>query len=266
MTIYQQMQVEKQNTEDAIAFIESKLAELPEGQLICTKDQKWYRHIGDKKIYIAKADHAVAEDLASKKYFEAVCKDLKRKLQGINYFLKNNNPDLDIAPKLLTHTSKYSQLLSPLFDTSNEDLAAWVREPYPKNTKYPQQLKYETVNGLYVRSKSEAMIALLLSEQQIPFRYEDALTLDGCTIHPDFTLRHPQTGETFYWEHCGRIDQPQYRSMFYKKIQLYMENDILPPRKLILTWETNLEPLSLGEIRHQIETHFGAGQSALALY
>ncbi len=265
MTIYQQMVSEKQNIEEAIAFIESKLLNLPEGQLICTNHQKWYHHVGDKLIYINKANRVVAEDLAAKKYFDTVLKDLKRKRKGINYYLKTNDPDLDLAPKMLSKESKYSPLLSPLFTASKEDLKVWAQGPYPKNTKYPQQLKYETVNGLRVRSKSEAMIALLLSEQQIPFRYEAPLTLNCCTIYPDFTLRHPRTGETFYWEHFGRLDQPGYRNTFYKKLQLYMENDILPPGKLILTWETNSEPLSIGEIRHQIQTHFDCMPGILAI-
>lgn len=258
MTIYQQLISEKQQLEKAIALNESRLDTLPEGQLVCTKEQKWYHHLGNQKIYIPKNRQALAEALAAKKYFTRANKDLRRKLQGVTHYLKTNDPDLDEAPKLLAPASKYKSLLTNLFVPSNPVLASWSRAPYNRNTRYPHQLKYETVGGLRVRSKSEAMIVYMLSQYQIPFRYEETLTLSGCAIHPDFTLRHPETGEILYWEHCGRMDQPQYRSSFYHKIQLYMENGILPPSKLILTWEDNENPLSVSEVRHQIETHFGS--------
>lgn len=256
MTIYQQLITQKQELEKAIAINEDKLHMLPEGQLVCTKTQKWYHHIGSQKIYIPKDQRSLAEALAAKKYFTCVNKDLQRKLQGIYYYLKTNDPKLDESTKLLEPTSKYRPLLTNLLTPVNPELETWAHACYERNTKYPHQLKYETIGGLRVRSKSESIIVFLLNQYQIPFRYEAALTLNRRTIHPDFTLRHPQTGEIIYWEHCGRMDQLEYRGAFYKRIQLYMENGIFPPSKLILTWEDAETPLSVREIRHQIESHF----------
>ena len=59
-----------------------------------------------------------------------------------------------------------------------------------------------------MRSKSEAMIAMSLYVQKIPYRYECELKLGSITLFPDFTIRHPETGEIFYWEHFGMMDKP----------------------------------------------------------
>ncbi|MFQ8777759.1 MAG: hypothetical protein ACLR78_10425 [Roseburia sp.] len=61
-----------------------------------------------------------------------------------------------------------------------------------------------------MRSKSEAMIAMLLHLNAIPYRYECALSLGGVTLFPDFTIRHPVTGVLYYWEHFGLMDDPAY--------------------------------------------------------
>ena len=79
--------------------------------------------------------------------------------------------------------------------------------PYEKNPKYPEHLIHKTVSGIYVRSKSESMIALQLYTEKIPFRYECALQLGETTLYPDFTILHPKTGEIFYWEHFGMMDE-----------------------------------------------------------
>lgn len=257
--LYNEMLREKQLLEATIQFIETKIATLPAGSLICggTKEQpRPYHHIDSAKIYISQKNIHLAENLAIKKYFTARLRDFRRKLKGINYYLKTNNPSLDTAPRLLKEDSKYSKLLAPLFKHKTEELAEWAATPYPKYSKYPQQLKYETVNGLRARSKSEAMIAMFLWEYKLPFRYEDELTLGNITIHPDFTIRHPETGAFYYYKHFGRIELEEYRKTMYWKLKLYMEHGILPPGQLIITWETKEQPLCASDILYQLEQHF----------
>lgn len=62
------------------------------------------------------------------------------------------------------------------------------------------------------------MIASYLYIKKIPFRYECALYLNGVLVFPDFTIRHPKTGEVYYWEHFGLIDQPSYVKRTMEKI------------------------------------------------
>ena len=134
-----------------------------------------------------------------------------------------------------------------------EQQAQWARDKYLQNKKYPDQLKHDTVIGLKVRSKSEAMIVRELVECKIPFHYEEELEIEGVRLYPDFTLRHPQTGERIYWEHFGRLDDGRYQKILCQKLQLYMQGGILPSDRLIITWETRENPLTLSEIHYKIQ-------------
>lgn len=252
---YNELLREKQRLEQMIDFVEKKLPELPDGQLNCAgtvENPKAYQYVNAAKHYIPKDNTPLIKNLAIKKYFTAQLSDFRRKLKGIRYYLKTNDPALDKAPKLLQKESRYCEFIAPLFRPKAQDLAAWAEEAYPKYTKYPGQLKHETVKGLKVRSKAEAMIAMQLWEHRIPFRYEEEISL-GATVHPDFTLRHPTTGDTVYWEHFGRADDPNYRNNALQKLQRYSDYGIFPPDRLIVTWETTAHPLLLSEIQWHIQ-------------
>ncbi len=79
------------------------------------------------------------------------------------------------------------------------------------------------------------------------------MTLGGVVFYPDFTVRHPVTGETFYWEHVGRPDDSVYRASFLDKLNLYIAHGIIPEQNLILTWETGNHPLSSAEVEQKIQ-------------
>lgn len=97
---------------------------------------------------------------------------------------------------------------------------------------------------------------MFLYTHQIPFRYECALYLGESVIFPDFTIRHPHTGETYYWEHFGLADDPRYCKSVCTKLQLYMSNGIIPSIHLITTYETKEHPLSSETVNKMIQDYF----------
>lgn len=147
-------------------------------------------------------------------------------------------------------------MLGSYFQTSSQQIREWQNMPYEKNPKYPEHLIHKTVSGIYVRSKSESMIALQLYTEKIPFRYECALQLGETTLYPDFTILHPKTGEIFYWEHFGMMDEPHYYNKAFLKLQLYTSYGIVPSVNLITTYETKTHPLSSEIIEKIIEHYF----------
>lgn len=98
---------------------------------------------------------------------------------------------------------------------------------------------------------------MMLYQKKIPFRYEEKLVLDGITIYPDFVIRHPVTGEYFYWEHFGMMDDEEYRNHACEKIKLYCKNGIIPSVNLITTYETKRDPLSAEKVEFRIQEYFG---------
>lgn len=79
---------------------------------------------------------------------------------------------------------------------------------------------HEALSGDMLRSKSEVIIANLLHERGVPFRYEQPLFAgDGTLRLPDFTITW--AGKTYYWEHLGRLDLTDYVEEWNQKRAWY---------------------------------------------
>ena len=86
--------------------------------------------------------------------------------------------------------------------------------------------------------------------------YECALPLGESVVYPDFTIRHPITGKTYYWEHFGMVDNPVYAKKAISKMELYMSHQIYPDIQLITTYETKEFPLVPETIEFNIKRFF----------
>lgn len=85
---------------------------------------------------------------------------------------------------------------------------------------YEEGKIYHTLTEFMVRSKSEVIIANMLHERDIQFRYELPLFAEDGTFYlPDFTLNW--RGEHWYWEHWGRMDLEKYRRHKAAKCRWY---------------------------------------------
>lgn len=113
-------------------------------------------------------------------------------------------------------------------------------KPLPEEVVRPTMSWYEsgksiaTLSEFYVRSKSEAIIANLLSDRSIPFKYEEPLFApDGTMYLPDFTVTF--RGEECYWEHVGRKHDSAYMAHWEKKKAWYDKHF---PGRLLITYES----------------------------
>lgn len=131
-----------------------------------------------------------------------------------------------------------------------------MNSTYEKNTNHPENLIYKGISNTLLRSKSEVLIDMLLRSHKIPFRYECALPLGNSIIYPDFTIRHPHTGNFYYWEHFGMMDNPAYIEKATSKLKLYAKHGITPGIQLITTYETQTHPLDPEIVEKFIEYHF----------
>ena len=218
----------------------------------CTNSTKWFITINQKQHYLKKSEIGLAKKLALKKYVKLKIKALEASLAEI----KLHETKTSTAEKALTallNDNAYVELLSDYFGKLDSEATVWANADYPKNTNYPESLVHPTVGGLMVRSKSESMIAIALSEQQIPFRYENLITIDDATFAPDFTILHPQTGQIMYWEHFGLMEDEKYLNDFSHKIMCYAKNQIYLGENLIATFETSDCPLDYQSINNKIK-------------
>lgn len=258
--IYQRMLQESKRLEAKIRDIERQIQLLPEGKLICAQygnNSKWFHSDGHKKQYIKKKDKQLAEQLAYKKYLTSLLEDLSNEHRAISFYLRHHQKEIPKSQQLLETSQEYKKLISSYFIPMKEELYQWTQELYEKNPYHPERANQRTSAGVYVRSKSEVLIATYLHMNQIPFRYECALSLGGMTYYPDFTIRHPKTGEVYYWEHFGMMDSPDYVKKTCEKIHTYTIHGIVPSIRLITTYETQECPLSTEMIEREIAYYFG---------
>ncbi|MBQ9060881.1 MAG: hypothetical protein IJ128_07045, partial [Firmicutes bacterium] len=116
-------------------------------------------------------------------------------------------------------------------------LQKWAKSPFEQSTYKPEEKIRLTSSGIYVRSKSEALIVEKLKDYGAPNRYEEILWLEGKDFAPDFTFRDAQ-GEPFFWEHAGMMGKEQYVRRHKYKMDVYERNGIVPWKNLILTYNT----------------------------
>lgn len=258
-TIYDQICEEYKRLQYQIKQLEQQISELPDGSLIIAKNRqyfKWYHKVGDAIQYLKKENYELAEKLAYKRYLSLQLEDLQHERAGINMYLNHHRLKTGKATQLLCGATEYSKLIESQVVPLADDLKAWMNEVYDKNQKYPEQLIHKSISGNYVRSKSESLIEIALCQHQIPYRYENSLTLNDITIYPDFTLRHPVTGKFKYWEHFGMMDNVNYAKNACDKLQLYTSNGLIPSIDVIITFETRDHPLTCDMIESMIQQHF----------
>lgn len=242
---------------EQIHTLQSQINALPDGKLICAFDgkyYKWYVSNGHQKLYLPKRERRIAEQLAAKKYMTLLMNELSQEKRAIDFYLNHHKLSDSKSAELLTNP-EYSDLLSSFFTPLSEELTQWMNAPYTTNQIFPEQLIHKSISGHLLRSKSESIIDTFLYLNKVPFRYECALCLKESTIFPDFTIRHPKTGQTYYWEHFGLMDNPNYYKNAYSKLQFYTSCGIVPSIQLITTFETKNHPLS-SEIVEKIVTHY----------
>ena len=256
---YEAIQTRQKQLSKEISKLQQEISTLPAGALLLVQNgkyTKWFQSDGHHPIYIPKRERALAQKLAYKKYLSTRLRILQEEQQANAKYLESHPSSMKDSFQALLNSPNYNHLFSSTFTPLSDELAQWMNEPFQGNPKNPEQLIHQTTSGILVRSKSESLISMLLHTNKIPFRYEAPLHLDGFTIYPDFTIRHPLTGEYFYWEHFGMMDNEDYRRKAYLKIDRYITNDILPSVNLITTFETRNSPLNIELVASYIQHFF----------
>ena len=104
---------------------------------------------------------------------------------------------------------------------------------------YAEALIHRTSTNIAVRSKSEVIVANTLTALGISYQYEQRLFArdnDKDFRLPDFTVSFD--GDTYYWEHLGMLNLPQYKRDWERKKQWYADNGFAD---LLLTSEDGLD-------------------------
>ncbi|MFS0756513.1 AAA family ATPase [Noviherbaspirillum sp. 1P10PC] len=130
----------------------------------------------------------------------------------------------DLFPFSLDSASETKRRMTNLFVTSHPITVQLAN----RKVTLDDRLIYRTDHGELVRSKSEWIIADKLHAAGINYVYEPEVMLAGKMRWPDFVISDERRGVTWYWEHLGRMDLPEYCERWEAKRLAYESERIVP--------------------------------------
>jgi len=235
--------------------IQGYLQTAPRGKLrICKKKQIYQYYVADrqKRQYITKEKLELAKKIAQRDYLKKLLPRLLDNLKIVEYILANYEEEsLAACYKNLSEGRK--ALVTPFFIDKESFVQNWQNQTYERKKDAPDKTLM-TIKKEFVRSKSEVLIADYLTRKKIPYHYEYPLKLkSGITLYPDFFCLNQRTRKEYYWEHLGKMDDPEYALNTAKRLADYEKHGIIPGINLILTSETRYSPLSTHTIEELAE-------------
>lgn len=254
---------EIRDLEAALRLVENGLRNAPEGNVtIDYRDGKhsylslvrgsWRKGTRSKQYISLKSSQA--KDAITAKYYRLLKPILHKELVTLQAFRQTYNP-LDKYSVLSRLPENIQNLTPALFVRSEDWQAAWARESFVSNPKeITEPTKYVTKNNEQVRSKAELIIANLLYDLGIAYRYEYIYRRGGWTTYPDFTILHPRTGERFYLEYFGMMNQESYRNRAFEKIAHYQATP--DAARFIYIFESEASPMNTRAIENLLKAYF----------
>lgn len=211
--------------------------------------------------YIPRSQLKLARALCQKVYDQKIVLALQKEITYLQDFLKNYEEKNASKAFLDLPVIRY-KAAAPLTLTDAEYVEKWLAVQYRHKVIPPETPPLFTENGERVRSKSEVIIADTLKHNGVPYRYEypvlinrninKSMKKDLVTFHPDFCCLNVQTRKVYYWEHFGKMDDPEYAKQAVEKIYLYNEHGYEIGKNLIVTMETSSRPLSGYMVRDNV--------------
>ncbi len=239
----------EQELQHIIKSIEKRIGNYPKGSLKIgrNKDGNSYYYCdgegrcnGKKRNveYISRTNTAFIGELAQKSYDTKVLQWARKCHELLLAFLKQYEDEkIDTFYEVLPEARK--ALVTPIRKTLAMTIDEWEQEEYAGKPFEEGVPVIMTEKGERVRSKSEKILADKFQKLGIPYKYECPLHLKGYgTIFPDFKVLNIHNGKTYYWEHFGMMDLPEYAEKALKKIECYMENGLFIGEQLIVSFET----------------------------
>ncbi len=206
--------------------------------------------------YINSSNIAIARALAQKDYRKKFLREAQYELTNLEIFTsKLSKKNADHAYQSLS--KERQNLINSYIQTNEEYAKEWQTKKFKASNYEPEKKVFETRRGDKVRSKSEAIIADIIYELGIPYRYEQLVHLsNGEKKAPDFTLLKVSTREVFYLEHFGMLDDEDYLNRNLHKLDDYRNSGIYTGKNLIITYDTDKCPLDIPGIKKMLKEIF----------
>lgn len=246
---------------DLVKKTEEKLARVPQGRLIIKhrNNSAYYYAYGEsknrKERLLSRKNPEEIEVLVQKSYLEMVLKAARKEKTVLeNLVLKYPETVAEDIYNLLPEERR--MFAKNIMITDDAFVKRWVNQPYKKKPISDDLPVYITKKGERVRSKSEMIIANMLYDYGIPYKYECPLLVGGEIFHPDFTILRLSDRQVVYYEHCGKMGDPGYVEDMIDRSRKYAFDGIFQGDRLFYTFESAKQPLDVRVITEMIENNF----------
>jgi hypothetical protein len=244
--------------EDIIKRAKIFLEYAPQETVYICKCGKYYRYYivkfdyGKKSRNYLKKDDPILPQLVQKKYCLEIIKAAEAELNKLTQIQTEiHTPEM----VRLEYQEELGDMIVPLTESAEDYIARWREHAKKAEVMdfHPEQKKYRTKQGGYVRSKSELIIANALTDHGVPYIYEKRRVLrDGNVVFPDFTIPAAQNRGEIIIEHFGMMNDDGYREDALNKINKYMRNGFIFGRNLVVFFESDNVPIDLAVVNEQI--------------
>lgn len=246
--------------EELIKDLEGEIKKAPEGSLRIVDKKSYVQYYWCKDckdtngVYIPNEKVNIAKALAQKEYNRKVLKLAQREksiISKYDAFLGKESyqkiyDDMRDAKK---------KIVEPIHPEVNEFIQSWQAEEY-EPMPFMDNTEFYSTNGVRVRSKSELIIANLLEQYDVPYKYEKPLILKGKgTVRPDFVCLSKSQRKEYIWEHFGMMDDYDYANKNILKLNVYQQNGYYLGVNMIASFETSQQPISSRNIKSMIEKY-----------
>ena len=257
--ILDELMSERAHLLQLMAKAQKDYSSAPEGSLriarATTTPNYYHRKDSSDKngSYIKASDQDLAKALAQKQYAATVQDISKQRIFNIDALINDYRTNqISLIPE--SYNLARRKLIKPYLLNDEEYVQKWLETPYISNPSYPENLIFETANGIKVRSKSEQIIAENLSRLRIPYKYEAPIYYGhNNAVYPDFTLLNIHQRKIIYYEHFGKMDEDGYRDDFFRKLKLYNSIGVFMGKNFICTFEDKKHPFDFATHRKMFE-------------
>ena len=233
----------------------------PEGKLRCVQrgnraEYYWRKDCQNTTgSYLPTTSRDTAKFLAQRSYDEVVLKYAKEELRKVNA-LTQMRANHNVNQIYERYNPLRQELVTPLDMTDEQFKQDFLSQKYPSTPRQIMNSQFKSRLGITMRSKSETIIANILSDIGAPYLYEFPIELDGMgTRYTDFLTANVRLRKIFRWEHYGKMDDPGYAAANLNRTLAYERSGFFPGINLIITHETNEKPLDIDLIRTIAETY-----------
>jgi hypothetical protein len=220
--------------------------------LVCQNARKCniYKQTDDgEREYLGKDKQEEIQKLAKKAHYQKMLSAARKERDQIQKCIRTLNSgtgitDIDDVYPSLNKVIRRTE--GPFTMTDDGYVSKWLKKNNYLRNNRELNGQYKTLKGEYVKSKSEVIIADRLTYYGVPYVYEITTAADAFVDmrYPDFLILNKRTKGEFYWEHLGKMGDPQYAARNQIKMEQFAKQGIILGKNLIVSLECGDRPLS----------------------